>query len=111
MASDGKDVADQVVPGLLALLDSMDQAVIVQDATDRIQLLNTTARKWFPDLEVGNEFCQQGESFVAEPGGYRVCGRLRPLIGGWRAWVITEVTGETAGEAARQREFLLLAGR
>lgn len=118
MASDGKHVADQMVPGLASLLDSIDQAVIVQDASGQIQLLNTTARLWFPDLDVGGEFEAQGESFVAEPGGCRVCGRLRRLADGWHAWVISEIPdkvpegvagGEMADEAARQRDFMLRA--
>src|SRR5262249_2383361 len=118
VTSDGKGDVDQMAPGLVSLLDSMDQAVIVQDASGRIQLLNAVAQMWFPDLEVGKEFDQKGDTFVAEPAGFRVCGRLRRLVDEWQAWVITEVSGEvtgetvageTAHEASHRREFLLFA--
>ncbi len=111
MASDAKPAADQLVPGLPSLLDGMTQAVIVQDAAGRIQLLNTPARVLFPDLDLGAEFHRRGESFVAEPGGRRVRGRLRPLSDGWQAWVITEIAGETTDEQSQRRDFILVAGR
>lgn len=103
MASDVNPVADLLVPGLPLLLDGMDQAVIVQDASGRIQLLNLAARGLFPDLSVGDEFHQSGESFVAEPGGQRVSGRLRRLTDGWQAWVVRELTD--------RHDFMLTAGR
>ncbi len=111
MASDAKPAADQMVPGLPSLLDDMTQAVIVQDAAGRIQLLNTPARALFPDLDLGAEFDRCGESFVAEPGGRRVRGRLRPLTDGWQAWVITELATEMTDEQAQRRDFMLVAGR
>ncbi|MGH3963462.1 MAG: hypothetical protein ACRDRY_09435, partial [Pseudonocardiaceae bacterium] len=103
MASDVNPVADLLVPGLPRLLDGMDQAVIVQDASGRIQLLNVAARGLFPDLSVGDEFHPSGESFVAEPGGRRVSGRLRRLTDGWQAWVVRELTD--------RHDFMLAAGR
>ncbi len=103
MASDVNPVADLLVPGLPRLLDGMDQAVIVQDPYGRIQLLNVAARRLFPDLSVGDEFHPTGESFVVEPGGRRVSGRLRRLTDGWQAWVVRELTD--------RHDFMLAAGR
>ncbi|MGH3822851.1 MAG: hypothetical protein ACRDRA_08470, partial [Pseudonocardiaceae bacterium] len=107
MASDGKAAADLTVPGLPALLDGMTQAVIVQDASGRIQLLNATARALFPELDLGDEFAGRSESVVTAPGGRRLRGRLRPLTDGWQAWVVTEIAGEEAG----RRDFMLLVSR
>jgi sigma-B regulation protein RsbU (phosphoserine phosphatase) len=107
VASDVNPVADLLVPGLPWLLDGMDQAVIVQDPSGRIQLLNAAARQLFPDLGIGDEFEKSGESFVAEPGGRRVYGQLRPLASGWQAWVVSEVTDDTA----HWQDFLLAAAR
>lgn len=107
MASDADPVADLLVPGLPWLLDGMDQAVIVQDTSGRIQLLNAVARRLFPDLCVGDEFDSSGESFVAELGGRRVCGRLQRLTDGWQAWVVSDV----ADKAADRHDFMLAAGR
>ncbi|MGH3886472.1 MAG: SpoIIE family protein phosphatase [Pseudonocardiaceae bacterium] len=107
MASDVNPVADLLVPGLPRLLDGMDQAVIVQDACGRIQLLNAAAQRLLPDLELGAEFERSGESFVAEPGGRRVSGRLRRLTDGWQAWVVSEVTDKTAD----RHDFMLAVGR
>jgi hypothetical protein len=95
VASDRHPVADLLVPGLTGLLDDLDQAVIVQDASGRVQLLNVAARRLFPDLALGDEdlvdeFERTGEFFVAETGGRRVSGRLRPLADGWHAWVVSE---------------------
>ncbi|MGB9282038.1 MAG: PP2C family protein-serine/threonine phosphatase [Pseudonocardiaceae bacterium] len=95
MVSDRQPVADLLVPGLTGLLDVLDQAVIVQDAAGRIQLLNLAARRLFPELALGDEalgdgFACNGEIFVAEPGGRRVSGRLRPLVDGWHVWVFGE---------------------
>lgn len=113
MASDGKPAAELMVPGLPTLLDGMTQAVIVQDASGRIQLLNATARLLFPKLDLGDAFDGPGESLVA--GGRRVRGRLRPLTDGWQAWVITDIPSHSAaemtGDEARRRDFMLLAGR
>lgn len=116
MASDGKPAADLMVPGLPALLDGMIQAVIVQDASGRIQLLNAAARAWFLKLDLGDEFDGAefdggGESMVAEPGGRRVRGRLCPLTDGWQAWVVTEIAGDIAAEEAYRRDFMLVASR
>ncbi len=107
MASEADPVADVLVPGLPSLLDGIDQAVIVQDKCGRIRLLNVAARRLFPELDVGHDFDSSGESFVAEPGGRRVRGRLRPLTDGWQAWVVSEITDKTAD----QQDFLLAAGR
>ncbi|MGA9692323.1 MAG: hypothetical protein WBR33_13010, partial [Pseudonocardiaceae bacterium] len=92
MASDLDPVAELLVPGLPRLLDNIAQAVIVQDESGRIQLLNVAARRLFPDLNLGDDFKRSGESFVfvAEPGGRRVSGRLRRLADGWRAWVVSD---------------------
>jgi hypothetical protein len=92
VASDLDPVAELLVPGLPRLLDNIAQAVIVQDESGRIQLLNVAARRLFPDLNLGDDFKRSGESFVfvAEPGGRRVSGRLRRLADGWRAWVVSD---------------------
>jgi phosphoserine phosphatase RsbU/P len=114
MASDVDPVADLLIPGLSGLLDDIDQAVIVHDASGRIQLLNLAARRLFPDLDVGDEFgpdeggCNElagsGESFVTEAGGRRVSGRLRRLATGWQAWVISDVGPDTGGPDAGGRD-------
>lgn len=91
MASDLDPVADLLVPGLPALLDDIDQAVIVHDASGRIRLLNTAARLLFPTLDLGAKLQRSGAEFVAGPGGRRVTGRLRRLADGWQAWVISDV--------------------
>ncbi|MGH3780507.1 MAG: PP2C family protein-serine/threonine phosphatase [Pseudonocardiaceae bacterium] len=90
MASDLDPVAELLVPGLPRLLDNIAQAVIVQDESGRIQLLNVAARRLFPDLHLGGDFERSGESFVAESGGRRVNGRLRRLADGWHAWVVSD---------------------
>ncbi|PZS22759.1 MAG: serine/threonine protein phosphatase [Pseudonocardiales bacterium] len=90
MASDLDPVAELLVPGLHRLLDNIAQAVIVQDESGRIQLLNVAARRLFPDLNLGDDFERRGESFVAETGGRRVSGRLRRLADGWHAWVVSD---------------------
>lgn len=90
MASDLDPVAELLVPGLPQLLDNITQAVIVQDESGRVQLLNVAARRLFPDLHLGDGFERRGESFVAESGGRRVSGRLRRLADGWHAWVVSD---------------------
>ena len=82
MASDLDPVADLLVPGLPALLDDLDQAILVQDPSGRIQLLNTAARALFPALDLGGELPCAGEDFVIGPGGRRISARLRPLADG-----------------------------
>ncbi|MGH3885171.1 MAG: PP2C family protein-serine/threonine phosphatase [Pseudonocardiaceae bacterium] len=111
MASDVNPVADLLVTGLPRLLDGMDQAVIVQDPCGRIQLLNVAARRLFPDLGVGDELDDDGESFVGEAGGHRVSGRLQRLAGGWQAWVVSDVSDVTDKKAADYHDFMLVAGR
>jgi sigma-B regulation protein RsbU (phosphoserine phosphatase) len=126
MASDVDPVADLLVPELPGLLDDIDQAVIVQDASGRIQLLNVAARRLFADLDLGDEFGPDefqhcGESFVAEAGGRRVGGRLRRLAHGWQAWVVSDVgldtrglntwDLDTPGEPPDQQGFMLEASR
>ncbi|MDQ4033254.1 MAG: serine/threonine-protein phosphatase [Actinomycetota bacterium] len=115
MASDMNPVADLLVPGLPRLLDGMNEAVIVQDACGRIHLLNMAARRLFPELGVGDEWDNSGDSFVAESGGRRVSGRLQRLVDGWQAWVVTEVseagTAKAAAESADHHDFMLAAGR
>lgn len=115
MASDMNPVADLLVPGLPRLLDGMNEAVIVQDACGRIHLLNMAARRLFPELGIGDEWDNSGDSFVAESGGRRVSGRLQRLIDGWQAWVVTEVseagTAKAAAESADHHDFMLAAGR
>ena len=90
MASDLDPVAELLVPGLPRLLDTIAQAVIVQDESGRVQLLNVAARRLFPDLQLGDDFERSGESFVAESGGRRISGRLRQLSDGWHAWVVSD---------------------
>jgi hypothetical protein len=122
-------VADLLVPGLPALLDDIDQAVIVHDASGRIQLLNTAARLLFPTLDLGAEFQCSSDESVAGPGGRLVGGRLRSLAAGWQAWVsydaasdVTKVTGDGVGgisgdaepdivEEADAPDFMVEAGR
>jgi sigma-B regulation protein RsbU (phosphoserine phosphatase) len=112
MASDVHPVADLRVAALQGLLDDMDRAVIVQDASGRIQLLNVAAQLLFPGLGLGEDFERGGESFVAESGGRRVRGRLRRLAEGWQAWVVSEVPDDQVTDDARDRQdFLLAAGR
>jgi phosphoserine phosphatase RsbU/P len=111
VASDGKPAADLMVPGLPALLDGMAEAVIMQDPSGRIQLLNAPARLLFPELDLGAVFDRRGESFIAEPGGRRVLGLRRPLTDGWQAWVVTEVPSEVSGEDAFRRDFMLAASQ
>ncbi len=108
MASDAEPVADLLVSGLPELLDDIDQAVIVQDASGRIQLLNVAARRLFPDLDLGDELGHSGESFVVRAGGRRVSGRLRRLSDGWQAWVQGH---DTIGASIAQQGFLLEANR
>ncbi|MGH3864744.1 MAG: PP2C family protein-serine/threonine phosphatase [Pseudonocardiaceae bacterium] len=108
MASDADPVADLWVSGLPELLDDIDQAVIVQDASGRIQLLNVAARRLFPDLDLGDEWGRNGESFVAGAGGRQVSGRLRRLADGWQAWVLGH---DTTGEPVSQQGFLQQASR
>lgn len=91
MASDSDPVAELLVPGLPALLDDIDQAVIVHDALGRIRLLNAAARMLFPGLHLGAQFRRSGAKFVAGPGGRPVSGRVRPLADGWQAWVLSDV--------------------
>lgn len=88
MASDRRPVAELLVPGLPRLLDDVDQAVIVEDGSGRIQLLNAAARRLFPHLALGDEVERSGEFVLAGPGRRRVSGRLRPLADGWHAWVV-----------------------
>ncbi|PZS37824.1 MAG: hypothetical protein DLM62_17110 [Pseudonocardiales bacterium] len=88
MASDRRPVAELLVPGLHRLLDDVDQAVIVEDGSGRIQLLNAAARRLFPHLALGDEFERGGEFELVRPGGRRVNGRLRPLVDGWHAWLV-----------------------
>lgn len=90
MASDLDPVADLLVPGLPALLDDIDEAVIVHDAAGRIQLLNAAARQLFPTLDLGAELPRAGEDYLAGPDGRLVAGRLRPLADGWQAWVVSD---------------------
>jgi serine phosphatase RsbU (regulator of sigma subunit) len=115
-------VADLLVPGLPRLLDGMNEAVIVQDPCGRIQLLNVVARRLFPELGVGDEWDNSGESFVAESRGRRVSGRLQPLADGWQAWVVNEVpevpaasevseVSEVAAKSTDHHDFMLAAGR
>jgi phosphoserine phosphatase RsbU/P len=136
VASDVDPVADPLMPGLSGLLDDIGQAVIVYDASGRIQLLNTAARQLFPDLDLGDEFrrdefgCDErggsGESLVTDAGGRRVSGRLRRLARGWQAWVASHTcpdaggpdTGgrdtrglDAAGEPVDQQGFILGASR
>jgi phosphoserine phosphatase RsbU/P len=89
----------------------MNQAVIVQDPCGRIHLLNAAARRLFPELGVGDELDNCGESFVAESGGRRVSGRLQLLADGWQAWVINEVPAEAAAKSTDHHDFMLAAGR
>jgi sigma-B regulation protein RsbU (phosphoserine phosphatase) len=91
VASDLDPVADLLVPGLPALLDDIDQAILVQDPSGRIQLLNTAARALFPALGLGGELSRVGEDYIVGPGGHRVSARLRPLADGWQAWVVSDV--------------------
>jgi len=95
VASDSDPAAGLLVPGLPALLDDIDEAVIVHDASGRIRLLNTAARLLFPSLDLGAELKRSGEKFVIGPGGRAVGGRLRPLADGWQAWVISDVDSDT----------------
>jgi phosphoserine phosphatase RsbU/P len=121
MASEVDPVADLLVPGLPGLLDDIDQAVIVQDASGRIQLLNVAARQLFPDLDLGDRFGPDDGSVVAKPGGVnfggrRVGGRLRRLPDGWQAWVVNDVSQDTrgreaGGEPAELQGFMLEARR
>jgi hypothetical protein len=116
VASDLDPAAELLVPGLPALLDHIDQAVIVQDSSGCIQLLNAAARLLFPDLGIGDEFARAGESFVTDAGGHRVRGRLRRLGGGWQAWLVSATSGRrTASEntitLADQDDFMLAASR
>ncbi|MBV8540837.1 MAG: SpoIIE family protein phosphatase [Pseudonocardiales bacterium] len=119
MASDVDPVADLLVPELPGLLDDIDQAVIVHDASGRVQLLNAAARRLFPDLGLGDEL-------RAEVLGRWVGGRLRPLADGWQAWVVSDTgcgdtgcgdTGRGAGgldtrlQPVDQRDFMLEASR
>jgi hypothetical protein len=114
MASDVGPVADPFMPGLSELLDDIDQAVIVHDASGRIQLLNRAARRLFPDLDLGDQFgrdawgCGElagsGESFVTEAGGRRVSGRLRRLATGWQAWVVSDIGPDTEGRGTGNPE-------
>jgi serine phosphatase RsbU (regulator of sigma subunit) len=116
MASDVDPVADLLVPGLPGLFDDIDQAVIVQDASGRIQLLNVAARRLFPHLGLGDRFGpdeagpdgfeHSGESFVAEAGGRRVSGRLRRLADGWQAWVVSDIVLD-----ADHQDFMRKASR
>ncbi|HEV2885512.1 MAG TPA: hypothetical protein VGX49_01255, partial [Jatrophihabitans sp.] len=93
----------------------MNEAVIVQDACGRIHLLNMAARRLFPELGVGDELDNSGESFVAESGGRRVSGRLQRLADGWQAWVISAIsdagTAEGTAKSAGHHDFMLAAGR
>ncbi|MGH3902087.1 MAG: PP2C family protein-serine/threonine phosphatase [Pseudonocardiaceae bacterium] len=115
MASDVDPVAELLVPGLPLLLDGIDQAVIVEDASGRIQLLNVAARRLFPDLELGDESNRSGEFFVAEAGGRRVRGRLRRLTDGWQAWLVSQIdqveVAEITDKAIDRHDFMLAAGR
>lgn len=126
MASDLDPVADLLVPGLPALLDDIDQAILVLDPSGRIQLVNTAARALFPSLDLGGELPHAGADFVIGPGGRRVSARLRPLADGWQAWVISDVEraachGSGASAKSRVRdsivgeahapEFMVEAGR
>jgi phosphoserine phosphatase RsbU/P len=141
VASDVDPVADPLMPGLSGLLDDIDQAVIVHDASGRIQLLNTAARQLFPDLDLGDEFrrdefrrdefgCDEfggdelggsGQSLVTGAGGRRVSGRLRRLASGWQAWVASNICPDTGGRDTRgldatggpvgQQSFILEASR
>lgn len=126
MASDVGPVADLLMPGLSGLLDDIDQAVIVHDASGRIQLINRAARRLFPDLDLGDEFGGDewgsiGESFVTEVGGHRVRGRLRRLAGGWHAWVASNIGPDAGAPDTRdldapggpvdQQGFMLQASR
>ena len=88
MAADRRPVTELLVPGLHRLLDDVDQAVIVEDGSGRIQLLNAAARRLFPHLDLGDESERSGEFVLAGPSGRRVSGRLRPLADGWHAWVV-----------------------
>jgi phosphoserine phosphatase RsbU/P len=108
VASDSDPVAGLLVPGLPALLDDIDQAVIVHDASGRIRLLNTAARLLLPSLDLGAELKRSGEEFVIGPGGRPIGGRLRPLADGWHAWVISDVdpdTGHGAACTTNNRDF------
>ncbi|MGH3872613.1 MAG: PP2C family protein-serine/threonine phosphatase [Pseudonocardiaceae bacterium] len=114
MASDVDPVADLLVPGLPRLLDGLCQAVIVQDASGRIRLLNVAARQVFPDLEPGDEFLGSGEFFVAERDGRRISGRQQQLRDGWHAWVVGEIGDQhevAADRTVDQHDFMLAAGR
>jgi phosphoserine phosphatase RsbU/P len=107
VASDSDPVAGLLVPGLPALLDDIDEAVIVHDASGRIRLLNTTARLLFPSLNLGAELRRSGEKVVIGPGGRAIGGRLRPLADGWHAWVISDVdsdTGDGIGGSTNSRD-------
>jgi sigma-B regulation protein RsbU (phosphoserine phosphatase) len=122
VASGLDPVVDLLVPGLARLLDDIDQAVIVEDESGRIQLLNVAARRMFPELEIGDEnlgdeFERTGESFVAKSGGdelagHPVSGRLRQLADGWRAWVVNDVSFDARGANTRGPNTAVgLAGR
>jgi phosphoserine phosphatase RsbU/P len=113
VASDVNPVTDLLVPGLPRLLDGVEQPVIVQSPDGRIRLLNLAARRLFPHLSVGHELASDGESFVADPSGCRVSGRLQRLGDGWQAWVVSGVSGVSgvAAKATERRDFMLAARR
>lgn len=121
MASDSDPGTELLVPGLPALLDDIDQAVIVHDASGRIRLLNAAARMLFPGLHLGEQFRRSGAQFVAGPDGRPVSGRLRPLADGWQAWVLSDVDFDAGpGTATGTRDltsnieppdFIVEAGR
>ncbi|MGH3773182.1 MAG: PP2C family protein-serine/threonine phosphatase [Pseudonocardiaceae bacterium] len=109
MASEADPVADLLMPELAGLLDDIDQAVIVQDSSGRIQLLNAAARRLFPEACLG-------DGFAPVAIGRRVSGRQRRLADGWQAWVISDLGRDTAGRDTRlqpadRRDFMLKASR
>lgn len=107
MASDVDPAAELPLPELSPLLDDIEQAIIVQDASGRIQLLNRAARQLFPDLTTGDEFRHGGQSFVITSGGRQISAALRQLTDGWQAWVCRE----TGPPCTDPQDFLVRASR
>ena len=100
MASDSDPAAGLLVPGLPALLDDIDEAVIVHDASGRIRLLNTAARLLFPSLDLGAELQRSGEKFVIAQvhTGERLIGHLAEKAVHDVLGVMNRVSGAIAEE-------------
>lgn len=98
--------------GEQALLDALEEALIVVDPAGAVVRWNSRAQQWFGHLDSGGTIAGSGppalfeairagrDSFVTEHTGSRMTGRKAALPDGSAVWLIRDVTAERAREDA-----------